>query len=63
MSDGTLIAPELLAIMQCPACGGDLSERPEPPALVCAACRRAYPVRDGIPVMLVDEAERDTPPG
>ena len=57
-NDDTLVPPELLAIMQCPACTGDLAERPDPPALVCAACGRAYPVRDGIPVMLVDEAER-----
>jgi uncharacterized protein YbaR (Trm112 family) len=52
-----LIAPELLAIMQCPACAGDLSERPEPAALVCGSCGRAYPVRDGVPIMLLDEAE------
>ena len=57
-NDDTLVPPELLAIMQCPACTGDLAERLDPPALVCAACGRAYPVRDGIPVMLVDEAER-----
>ncbi len=56
-NDDTLVPPELLAIMQCPACTGDLAERPDPPALVCASCGRAYPVRDGIPVMLVDEAE------
>jgi uncharacterized protein YbaR (Trm112 family) len=56
-TDDTLIPAELLAIMQCPACTGTLTERPEPPTLVCGACGRAYPVRDGIPVMLVDEAE------
>jgi len=55
--DDTLVPPELLAIMQCPACAGSLTERPDPPALVCGSCGRAYPVRDGIPVMLVDEAE------
>ncbi len=52
-----LVPPDLLAIMQCPECAGELSERQDPPALVCADCRRAYPVRDGIPVMLVEEAE------
>jgi uncharacterized protein len=55
-----LISPELLAIMQCPACAGDLSERREPPSLVCADCGRAYPVREGIPVMLVEEAEESS---
>lgn len=52
-----LIAPELLEIMQCPACAGDLAERPDPPALVCGSCGRAYAVEGGIPIMLVDEAE------
>ena len=62
MSDeGTLIDPKLLEIMQCPACAGELSERMEPPALVCADCGRAYPVRDGIPVMLVEEATSPQP--
>ena len=53
-----LIDPELLAIMQCPACAGKLVERPEPPALVCGECGRAYRVVEGVPVMLVDEAEQ-----
>lgn len=58
MSDHqNLVPPSLLEIMQCPACAGDLTERLEPPALVCGSCGRAYPVRDGIPIMLVDEAE------
>ena len=53
----TLLPDGLLAIMQCPECGGELSERPEPPALVCAECRLAYPIADGgIPVMLPEEA-------
>ena len=55
-----LVSPDLLAIMQCPACEGELSERSEPPALVCAGCGLAYPIRDGIPVMLVEEAEGES---
>lgn len=51
-----LIDPALLEIMQCPADGGSLSEHHDPDALVCADCGRQYPVRDGIPVMLIDEA-------
>ena len=51
------MAPELLAIIVCPACHGELAltegDRPE---LVCQGCGLAYPVRDGIPVLLVDEA-------
>lgn len=59
MTDDTLISPDLLAIMQCPACTGELTERMEPPALVCASCARAYPVRDGIPIMLLEETVVD----
>lgn len=56
MSELNLIAPELLEIMQCPSCGGELVERLDLSALVCGECHLAYPVRDGIPVMLVEEA-------
>jgi uncharacterized protein YbaR (Trm112 family) len=52
-----MIAPSLLAIMQCPACSGGLTERHDEPALVCDSCGRAYAVRDGIPNMLVEEAK------
>ncbi|HEX6631173.1 MAG TPA: Trm112 family protein [Gemmatimonadaceae bacterium] len=50
------IAPELLALLVCPACKGELKYEEASARLVCPACRLAYPVRDGIPVMLVDEA-------
>ncbi len=51
--------PALLEIIVCPQCHGDLLpvETPEGGELVCQGeCRLAYPVRDGIPVLLVDEA-------
>jgi hypothetical protein len=51
-----LIDPDLLAIMQCPSCAGTLEERLESPALVCTDCGLQYPVREGIPVMLIEEA-------
>jgi hypothetical protein len=54
----TLIAPSLLAIMQCPHCTGELSERADPPTLVCADCQYAYAVVDGIPNMIVEEAAK-----
>lgn len=54
----TLIDPELLAIMQCPSCGGQLAETERPPSLTCVSCGLRYPVRDGMPVMLVEEAEK-----
>jgi uncharacterized protein YbaR (Trm112 family) len=56
---GADIAPELLAIIVCPACHGELALTEGGTAqaeLVCQGCGLAYPVRDGIPVLLVDEA-------
>lgn len=47
---------ELLAILVCPKCKGDLQHRPEEPSLACPSCKLRYPVRDGIPIMLVAEA-------
>jgi uncharacterized protein len=52
----TLIDPDLLEIMQCPVDAGRLMEQRDPDVLLCDKCGRRYPVRDGIPVMLVDEA-------
>lgn len=47
--------PEFLELLVCPACKRELSQ-PAEDRLVCAVCRRAYPVRDEIPVLLLDEA-------
>lgn len=50
-----VISPELLEILACPLCRSEVSLDGE--RIVCRACGRRYPIRDGIPVMLVDEAE------
>jgi len=51
------IAPQLLEILVCPKCKGDLEYRPDPQeSLVCHACRLVYMVEDDIPIMLIDEA-------
>ena len=52
---------ELLDILACPKCKGEVQLQPAGDKIVCAACRLAYPVRDGIPVMLIDEAEQTSP--
>lgn len=55
--DGAAAAldPALLAIIVCPQCRGELA--PVADELLCQGeCRLAYPVRDGIPVLLVDKA-------
>ncbi len=51
------LAPELLEILVCPKCKGDLEHRLDPEEqLVCHACRLIYRVEDDIPIMLIDEA-------
>lgn len=52
----TVIDNELLKILACPACKVGL--RLEGQKLVCDKCGRRYPIRDGIPIMLMDEAEQ-----
>lgn len=51
------IPADLLALLVCPQCRGPLDYQPDDARLVCPACRLAYPVRDGIPVLLLDEAQ------
>lgn len=50
-----VISPELLEILACPLCRSEVGVQGD--RIVCTACGRRYPIRDGIPVMLVDEAE------
>ncbi|MBA4357933.1 MAG: Trm112 family protein [Humidesulfovibrio sp.] len=47
---------ELARLLACPKCLGGLAVLPAQDGLFCAACGVVYPVRDGIPLMLVDEA-------
>ncbi len=53
----SLIHPDLAAVLVCPVDKGELVEDLDASRLVCSRCNRRYPVRDGIPVMLIDEAE------
>ena len=52
------LRPELLALLVCPACKGELAYDTGAQALTCTACRLRYKIVDDIPVMLVDEAEK-----
>ncbi len=54
-----MIDPKLLEILACPLCKSEV--KLEQDRLVCVQCKRRYPIRDGIPVMLIEEAE--PPPG
>lgn len=50
------VSQDLLDILACPQCKGPVNYLPAAREIHCAACRLAYPVRDDIPVMLIDEA-------
>jgi len=51
-----MLPKDLLEILVCPACKQPLEYNAEKQTLKCAACKRVYPVRDDIPVLLIDEA-------
>ena len=53
-----MIDKKLLSILVCPASKGELEYRPEQQELVCWDSGLAYPIRDGIPVMLEHEARK-----
>jgi uncharacterized protein YbaR (Trm112 family) len=50
----------LLEILACPVCKSSILYQKQSQELVCKACRVAYPIRDEIPVMLIDEARELT---
>jgi len=52
------LSQELLDILVCPKCKGELRLLADDAGLLCETCRLRFPIRDGIPVMLVDEADK-----
>ena len=50
------VSQDLLEILACPACKANVELKPDGQALKCVECKRVYPIRDDIPVMLIDEA-------
>ena len=50
-----MIDKELLDILACPICKSEIQLKGN--KLICQKCRKYYPIRDGIPVMLIDEAK------
>ena len=47
---------ELLEILACPQCKGDIQLSDKGEGLICPKCKLIYPIREDIPVMLIDEA-------
>lgn len=60
-SDAKAIPPAIRSLLACPRCRGPLIDAERGLSLVCGACALAYPVRDGIPIMLIDEARPAKP--
>jgi hypothetical protein len=50
------VSKELLDILACPKCKGEINLNQKGDGLICRACKLVYPIRDDIPVMLIDEA-------
>ncbi|MGH9799085.1 MAG: Trm112 family protein [Blastocatellia bacterium] len=50
------INPDFLSILRCPFCKAKVELKADGRGLKCETCHRVYPVRDGIPIMIVDEA-------
>jgi uncharacterized protein len=50
------LAPQLLSILVCPKCKGELEYREAEASLICHTDRLRYAIRDDIPIMLIDEA-------
>ena len=51
------ISEQLMEILVCPACRAKVELKADGSGLKCVACKRVYPIRDDIPVMLIDEAK------
>lgn len=52
-----MLNQELLDILACPKCKGDLEYNEKESTLTCHSCKLRYTIEDGIPNMLIDEAE------
>lgn len=52
-----MIKQELLDIIACPKCKGEVELNEENTGLICRTCKLLYEIRDDIPIMLIDEAK------
>ena len=51
------LSQDLLDILACPKCKGELRLSDKQDGLICETCKLRYPIKDDIPIMLIDEAE------
>ena len=52
-----MVSKELLEILACPKCKGQVHLNDKEDGLICESCRLMYEIRDDIPIMLIDEAK------
>lgn len=52
-----MISKDLLEILACPKCKGPVQSDQDQTSLICRSCMLLYEIKDGIPVMLIDEAK------
>jgi uncharacterized protein YbaR (Trm112 family) len=55
-----MLSKELLDILCCPKCHGDLRYEPDKNTLTCVKCGKIYQVKDNIPIMLIDDEQHGT---
>jgi uncharacterized protein len=53
-----MLDPRLVEVLVCPQCHGAVEYKPRRNVVICAACQLRFPVKDDIPVMLVDAATK-----
>ena len=58
-----MLSHDFLNILACPACKGELQVDDNAQKLLCRPCGLVFPVREGIPVLLIDEAEKNKEQG
>jgi uncharacterized protein YbaR (Trm112 family) len=52
------LSKKFVAILACPQCKGDIELLPDGSGLICRPCLLKYPIREEIPIMLIEEAEK-----
>jgi uncharacterized protein YbaR (Trm112 family) len=52
------LSKKFVGILACPQCKGEIELLPDGSGLICSACRLKYPIREEIPIMLIEEAEK-----
>jgi uncharacterized protein YbaR (Trm112 family) len=52
------LSKDYVDILACPQCKGEIELLPDSSGLICRACRLKYPIREEIPIMLTEEAEK-----